>query len=243
MTNMTNRLLALALVAFAAATGACGGDGSSAAGPDEAGGSPQFENPTGAAFQLPPGITLKGKILGGEGGDDGNGGDGYQPGARLGVSPTYVEVCFTIHNSNAEDDTLRLPAGLIFISKNIETQNGTQVREEVVVVPGGRDTTVIWELHCLNAHRDPSTEEDEFTIGPVSDHPGLREVIALVAGKLIDQPAASLIGGAIWEVSDFGGLTDETRDALRALPPASAGAAAARARPALRRQRPDKPTG
>lgn len=226
---MTRSLLTLALSTLVLGTAACGGD-DSGTGPDET--PTPFETPTGAVYQLPAGIAVQGKIVG-VGGDDGNGGGACAPEQSIGAAPGFVDVCLTLTNSTTSAITVTLPGELIFISKSSATQNGALVVAQTIVVPAGGTTLVTVSLHCVNAHRDPAGPADEYTIGPVSNHAGLREIVTLVQGKQLDAEGEMQVQLAVWEVSDEGGLTAETRQALRDLPAGSATAAVRAPRTAL----------
>jgi hypothetical protein len=217
--------LTLALSALLLAAAACGGDDKkTSTGPDEA--PNPFDAPSGAVYQLPAGVAVQGKIVG-AGGDSGNG--VCETEETVGAGAGFVDICLTFTNSGAEPDTIALPPELIFISKNTDTQNGAVVVGQTVVVPAGGDTTVTVSLFCVNLRRHAADAADEFTIGPLSDNAGLREVATLVQGKSIDGQGSFVVQGAVWEVSDAGGLTAETRQALRDLP--AAGGVSASMRP------------
>ena len=225
--------LALLVSTLVFAVVACGGDKKSSTGPD--GGPNPFDTPTGAVYQLPAGVAVQGKIVG-VGGDNGNG--ICQPTEKIGAGFGFVDICLTFSNSSAGPVTVVLPPELIFISKSTDTQNGAVVVRQTVVVPAGSDTTVAISIFCVNLARHAADAEDEYTIGPLSDNAGLREIATLVQGKQIDADDALLVQSAVWEVSDEGGLTAETRQALRDLPPAAA-LVSASVRP-LRDARPSK---
>ncbi len=196
---------------------ACGSDTGPTPPPPGGGGGADsthpFVQPTGTAFALPAGVTVEGKMFG-----------SGPTGACAGLDPVstsldFVAVCMTLHNTTDADTTVVLPAGLVLIAKDTEVQNGTQVVPISIRIAPGSDTTIVYSLFCVNQHRLPSGEEDEFTFGPVSDNAGLGEIITLVKDKdVTTSDAADVIQWAIWEVSDGGGLTADTRDQLTALP-------------------------
>lgn len=176
-----------------------------------------FVNPTGSQFTLPSYISVKGAMtgpiyVGAAGGPCA----GLEP---VSASLDFVAVCMTLHNSGATDTTFVLPAGLVMIAEDTATQNGTQVVPIRIRIGAGRDTTILYSLFCANEHRTPSSDSDVFHFGPVSDNAGLAEIIDLVKDKdVTTSDARDAIQFAIWEVSDEGGLTDETRGELEALP-------------------------
>ena len=185
---------------------ACGGDSST--GPKEP--ALPFDHPTGAPFTLPAGVTTVGALKGPD--------DSCDAATRVGFSAQLVEVCITLHNSTAGTITTTFPPGIILISKTGEVQNGTQVQSVAVPVPAGRDTTVILELYCVNLSRHATAPGDQYTLGVVSDHTGLRELLTILANKQIDESSVWDVQDAIWEVSDGDGLTSETRTNMQALP-------------------------
>jgi hypothetical protein len=176
-----------------------------------------FVHPTGSQFTLPAYISVKGEMTGPIY-------VGAAAGPCAGLEPAsasldFVAVCMTLHNSGATDTTFVLPAGLVMIAEDTATQNGTQVVPISVRIDAGRDTTILYSLYCTNEHRNPSSDADVFHFGPVSDNAGLAEIIETVKDKdVTTTDARDAIQFAIWEVSDEGGLTSETRAELAGLP-------------------------
>ena len=213
---MLRRIPLLLSLAAVSLTVACGG--ADPAGPGASGGKP-FEAPAGRAFTLPANIAVQGTL-------EGTGADGMEEGERChwenagdaGYSYQYVNVCMTLRNSRATDDTLDLPTGLVFVSASGDVQNGLVVQPIAIRVPAGRDTTVLVRLWCANLERGSSDLGDRYTLGPVTAVPGITEIATLLRGKVIDGDAVEAIQDAVWEVSDEGGLTNASRAALRALP-------------------------
>ena len=192
-----------AIVILAAA---CGGDSSTGPKPPAL----PFDRPTGAVFALPAGVTSDGALKGPDASCD--------AATRVGFSAQLVEVCVTLHNSTTSTITTTFPAGIVLISKSADVQNGTQVQPMVVPVRAGSDTTVVLELYCVNLSRHATAPGDEYTLGVVSDNAGLREIITILASKVVDESSVWNVQDAIWEVSDGGGLTAATRTNLQALP-------------------------
>lgn len=213
---MLRRIPLLLSLAAVALTVACGGDDPAGPRPDDV--VRPFEAPVGRAFVLPANITLQAPLAG-------TGADGMEEGERChwqnageaGYSYQYVNVCMTLRNTRATDDTLDLPTGLVFISENGDVQNGLVVQPIAIRIPAGRDTTVLVRLWCANLERASSDLGDTFRVGPVTSVPGITEIATLLRGKVIDGDAVEAIQDAVWEVSDEGGLTAASRAALRAL--------------------------
>jgi len=196
-------LIAFGTLIFAAA---CGGDSSTGPKPD----AQPFDRPTGAPFALPSGISTVGTLRGPD--------ESCDAATRVGFSSQLVEVCMTLHNSTANTITTTFPPGIILISKTGEVQNGTQVQSVAVPVRAGSDTTIVLELYCVNLTRHATSPGDEYTLGVVSDHSGLRDLLTIIANKQIDESSVWDVQDAIWEISDGDGLTPEARAAMEALP-------------------------
>lgn len=169
------------------------------------------EAPTGQPFHLPQGVTVQGRIAGGE-----------TPECTTSTPPlgtgSFVEICAVLHNSNPTPVTLVIPGGLIFISKSLGTQNGIVIQEQTIVLPPRQVTVLRLPQYCLNRDRAGSSSDDTFDIGPVTDNAGLREIVDLVRGKTVDGMGITVVQTAVWEVTDDSGrLTEEQRAALRGL--------------------------
>ena len=222
MQPMSRRIHPLALLLSASLVAACGG-GDGPSGPDGGNADKPFESPRGAAFVLPSNLSIQGTL---------EGTSPYLPpdedspchpsnAGQAGFSYDFVNVCLTLRNTRATDDTLDLPTGLVFVAQDEEVQNGVVVQPIAIRVPAGRDTTVIVRLWCGNEHRGASVPGVRYSLGPVTNVAGITEIASLLEGKRIDEDAVAVIQGAVWEVSDNGGLTDESRADLRALPDAT----------------------
>ena len=185
---------------------ACGGDSSTGPKPPAL----PFDRPTGTPFTLPTGVTTVGVLKGPDA--------SCAAATRVGFSVQLVEVCVTLHNSTTSTVMTTFPPGIVLISKSNEVQNGTQVQPIVVPVRAGSDTTVVLELYCVNLTRHATAPGDEYTLGVVSDNAGLREIVNILANKVIDESSVSTVQDAIWEVSDGDGLTSVTRTDLQSLP-------------------------
>jgi hypothetical protein len=196
--RMLVRLLACAVLG--ATLAACSAAGSNSGLGDNPG------TPTGTPFYWPTGITVQGSIYGGATGPV----DIYISTGR------YVEVYLVLANGTGGTISITLPAGLIFVANDGTVQNGILIQQEVISIPASSQRRVLIQLYCLNASRSASGGTDTYSVGPVTDHAGVKEIISILVGKnLVGNQ--SIVQGAVWEVTDYGGLTGPTRTQLQGL--------------------------
>ena len=218
----STRVRSIALfTAFALTTAACssssggtsdpGADGGMASGDCKAGKNAAWAMPAGAAFALPAGVSLAGEITGDVAPNCGDksfveyGGD-------------YLPVCFGLKNTSTADVTVKLPAGLVFLSKNPATQNGIILQSHDLKVAAGATEYFSFRLFCLNMHCEFGGKADRFTFGNVSNDSKMAELISLAASKKLK--VGSDISGAlvlaVWDITDGDGLTQEHRSQVQA---------------------------
>jgi hypothetical protein len=174
--------------------------------------------PTGTSYVLPGGIELVQPI------------QGYDvdciPEEQLSQeekgSGSRVRLCLELRNTLAQPVLVELPAGLIFISDELTTQNGLLAQDVAIQVPAQQSLHVPLHLYCINESRAPAAPWDTFTLGPVTQDPGLRELITLVEDKFLPVPGLIEVQAAVSNVTDGPGLTAQDRESLRRLPPLSA---------------------
>lgn len=218
-------IVRVALLGAALAAGGCSDDGgaggsgtggaSSATESECKGGkNAPFADPSGARYELPAGVVLEGEITG-----------DFMPNCMdqppLEYGGDLLIVCMSLRNTTGSDVTVRLPAGLYFLSEKPETQHGIILQDHEIVVPAGEVKHVRINLFCANKACEYGDTEDRFTFGPVNTHPGIAEIIGLVRGKKLDMDTAAPVVEAVWAVTDGDGLTDALRAQLSALPAAS----------------------
>ncbi|KFE68962.1 putative lipoprotein [Hyalangium minutum] len=138
-------------------------------------------------------------------------------------SGSLVSVCLRLRNTSAQLRTVELPAGLILISDDLSSQNGMLAQAVPLQVPAQQTLAVALHLYCINETRAPTASWDTYRLGPVTQDPGLREIINLVADKFLPVPGREEVQYAISNVTDGPGLTPQDRQALVSLPPLSAG--------------------
>ena len=185
-----------------------------------AGVGPSTARPGGPVFALPPGLSLKEPMLGYRESDCRI--DKKTPPVHLGPPETPVLLCLAFFNATATPIRVRLPAGLVFISRNQTTQNGLLIQVETFEAPPG-EFFVKLNLLCLNSGRNGSKPGDEFELGPVlADKDPAWELINALKDKSIDSTegrAPSRMQAALWNITDGDGLTSVDRARIAALPP------------------------
>lgn len=161
----------------------------------------------GTAFHLPTGIEIIGTLK------------GYEfdtiPCQEAGYG-FYVNIGMKLVN-HGPDTMLVLPAGLTFKSLSDEDQNGIIVQKQRLHLSIGDTCFVAIGAFCLNLYRHGSDGDSRFEIGPVTNAEPMQELINLLENKNIINDAYA-VQDFVWQVSDFGGLTDNDRTAIGHLP-------------------------
>jgi hypothetical protein len=223
------------LVAALVGLGACkdhGTDGEGTDGGDvDAEAQPGFgkdrRQPKGTPLSLPAGVQVSGAIVGAD--DDGN---CSKPQTQDVGSGLYVRGCLKLTNTSGGPVQVTFPPGLVIVSASEGYQNGLLVERVVITVPptsggpGGLDggaepETVNVPLHfyCINKASDPSDPSARYELGPITDHPQMRELYTLLQGKDVydDGTKVEVVQEAIYSITDGSGLTADDREALRDL--------------------------
>jgi hypothetical protein len=185
--------------------------------------------PRGTPLSLPAGVQVVSAPL--TGADD----DGNCSGTQLEPvgSGFMVRACLEMTNTSGGPVEVVFPPGLVIVSASETYQNGLLVERVVVTVPptppgpGGADAgtsgtvTVKVPLHmyCINLDGAPSDSAARYTLGPVTDHPQMREVFELMEGKDIagDGERVESLQKALYNITERSGLTDDDRETLRNL--------------------------
>ncbi|WP_225413441.1 hypothetical protein [Stigmatella hybrida] len=199
---------------------ACGGDdggGGGGGGEDDEkpGIGPSTKDPVGTPFEWPAGLTVKEPI------------DAYQRDhcyredqeerEEQGYG-TNVPLCLGFTNTTNQSIRVDLPAGLIFISFDTESQNGLLIQTETFEVPpGDQPFFVKLGLQCLNLDRSPGFTGDTYKKGPVTQDQELLEFIRLLEGRTLTAQEEPVVQNALWNITDYGGLTEEDRTAIKNL--------------------------
>ena len=147
--------------------------------------------PVGAAFDWPPGIVVPEPIDAFD--EDRCGREEERPLKSTGASGN-VRLCLSLVNTTSRPIQVTLPAGLIFVSLDTESQNGLLLQVETFEVPPG-DEPVFLDigLQCLNAGRSPAFIGDQYRLGPVTEDPSLLEFMDLIRDKVLTLDNAAVV--------------------------------------------------
>lgn len=175
-------------------------------------------NLTGNPLVLPSGIIINGQILSqfipcnSNSIFDVNGGD-------------YVKLMVPVKNTSPNTINVTFPAGLVCQSYDTTIQNGILVQQVSVSFPPGFNDCVNFNMYCINANRNGSGDSEIFGNPIVSNNQKIQELLQLLSNKKSNwgqDPNAmnysSIIQSAVWNVSDYDGLTDTDRSAIATLP-------------------------
>jgi hypothetical protein len=146
------------------------------------------------------------------------------PGSQTDKAPYgsggLVRLCLGLRNTGHLPLTVVLPPGLIFIAEDSANQNGIVLQRTEIVVP---PTTVTYYapvyLYCLNLGRHPTSgSQDTYRTGPVTDDAAVIEMLSMLQDKhlpLVEN--GSTVQGALWDITEHDGLTQDDRNAITAL--------------------------
>lgn len=181
---------------------------------------PSTARPEGPVFELPAGLELQQPALGHE--DSACRLDDDTDPIHLGPPESSVLLCLAFVNTTGAPMQVRLPAGLVFISRSETTQNGLLIQVETFEAPPGSFFVKV-NLLCLNSGRSSSGPGDAYELGPVLEpRSPVWELIDALASKSIDSMEArapSRMQAALWNITDGDGLTSVDRSRIAQLPP------------------------
>lgn len=128
-------------------------------------------------------------------------------------------LAFNARASGAADVHDTLPAGLLFRSARNSTQHMLLLKDHPITASPGITANVLGSF-CCNERRVSPDRGDTFELGPVTDDPGLQQLVTLVRGKDIsDGGDMWMVQRAVYLVTDSTGLTQAYIDSINALPP------------------------
>lgn len=172
--------------------------------------------PTGTALELPVGLMSPERFAG-YSEDHCRRDDDSRTDLEIGHG-LNVQVCLSLINTTAQPITLSLPAGLIFVSWDDETQNGLLITTETFEIPPGDEPFFVrLGLHCLNIGRSPSGLGDDFRLGPVTGDPLLHRLLERLDGHQLTDEDVMYVQNLVWNATDDISLTPPDRAWLAAL--------------------------
>ena len=178
----------------------------------KAGANAAYANPAGASFSLPAGIEIVSALSGGK-----------KDNCFFDVTPLeyggdLIDVCLKLKNTTGSSMKVSFPAGLVIKPTRPERMSGILLQSHDVEIAGGATKEIFIKQTSINEHCVFTQKDDAYELGVVVSDPGLTEVIGLMKTKKTSVNSATATQKAVWNVTDHGGLTDEDRSALSALP-------------------------
>lgn len=168
---------------------------------------PSTERPIGQTFEWPEGLATPERFKGYDANDCRR--QPEEPTDETRGLQTYVRVCLAVLNRTQSTIRLDLPAGLIFVSVDEETQNGLLIKLETFEIPPGEEPYFVkLYMWCANADRSPSAYWDEYELGPVTEDQKILRVIRQLAGRELTQDDVGIVQGILWNATDGKELSD-----------------------------------
>ncbi len=168
---------------------------------------PSTERPVGRQFEWPAGVVPPDRFQGYSENDCRRRPE--EPTDEVRGLETYVRICLALYNTTSAPIRVDLPAGLLFVSVDDETQNGLLINLETFEIPPG-DEPYFAKLYlwCANANRSPSGYMDEYETGPVTEDRKILDVINRLAGRPLTQEDVRFVQAVIWSATDDKELAD-----------------------------------
>lgn len=212
----------VALVATAVALASCSsdseknGDGDkNPVGEDRPGMGRNESAPQGTAFTLPTGLELEQPIKGYNDPDPTDCDDKYEDESK--GQGELVRLCLIFRNTTNRPIIVQLPPGLIFVSRNRGVQNGMLAQRVAIEVPAGERYFQPLFLYCVNSERDPSSPQENFDLGPVTQYSDFQELFRLLENKTVTSSNFPIVQQAMTDLSDNQGLSSSIRASINAL--------------------------
>ncbi|KQY85028.1 hypothetical protein [Brevundimonas sp. Root1423] len=180
------------------------------------------ERPVGA-WTLPDGIVLARPIT------------GYsvftpelcEPAEEPVGSGDLVQLCISLRHTGQRNGApyrlpihVEIPAGLIFISDNLSTQNGIILQRFIVEVRPGQTINIPVFAMCANDGRSGSNPSAGYQLGPVLQNPAFDALFKQLEGKRIPQTGAVDIQAAVWAIAEGDPVSPRHQAYIDALPDA-----------------------
>lgn len=183
------------------------------------------EDPVGAPFTLPAGVTLSGYRY-----SDSCYIENFRNRRGAGM---MVRFCLTLTNNTNQPVPVRLPPCTFFISTKKELQHGILLIKVEELIGAYESETILLELFCTNKERGPSDWGAAYKQGPVSNNKEIKDLAQLLEGKehlltmtgnesnpefLAKVERLETVQEALWEITDGSGkLTDYHRQKVKGI--------------------------
>ncbi len=213
------RWLPVALVVAGCSSSSSGTSGSGESpgtGDCKTGKNAPYATPAGTPFALPTGVTLEKDEITGD----------FEPDCKAESDPIeyggdQIIVCMGLKNTTTAEIVVNLPAGLFFLVKAADGQNGLMLQDHALKVPAGQTAFFKINLFCANKHCKFGRTTDRYTFGNVTNDAKLLELVALAKNVRLEYghtDEAYAFGQAIWDITDGDGITAEHRALIAGLP-------------------------
>lgn len=137
--------------------------------------------PAGEPFKLPNGLILKSLYGSYKEDRDKAGKTGKLRGSGLGAQLLAV-----LQNTSGQTITLTLPAGLMFIPNDNTFKNAMLVKPVVLQIAPNATENYVLMAHEINVRPIYVVPGADYQIGPVTQHPVLKELFQRIVGKKIN---------------------------------------------------------
>jgi hypothetical protein len=132
------------------------------------------------------------------------------------MGPMTIAFSSVSRTSSVETDVL--PAGLLLVRRNNQTQHLLFLKDQPVTAQTSTTKTLVGTF-CCNKHRAIPDAGDTFDLGPITDNAELQQIISLVKNKDISSGSNMyMVQRAVQMVTDSTGLTQAYIDSINALP-------------------------
>jgi hypothetical protein len=130
-----------------------------------------------------------------------------------------MTIAFKGSSRTSSTETAVLPAGLLLVRRNNETQHLLFLKDQAITAQTSPTKTLVGAF-CCNKYRNIPDAGDTFDLGPVTDNTGLYQIVGIVKNKdLSNSSNMWMVQRAVQMVTDSTGLTQAYIDSLNALPP------------------------
>jgi hypothetical protein len=130
-----------------------------------------------------------------------------------------MTIAFNAVSRTSSTETALLPAGLLLVRRNSETQHLLFLKDQAIAAQTSPTKTLVGTF-CCNKYRNIPDAGDTFDLGPVTDNAELLRIVGIVKTKDISNSSNLwMVQRAVQMVTDSTGLTQAYVDSLNALPP------------------------